>query len=132
MPRRERADTWTTAVNVFGRPLKTPPSPAEVVFENAPQCSDAILPTDLLALLVGSTSVRDSYLIDAGPQPGDLRSDLRLEPESIFFNHNLLNEVAAEEFVAYLHVSEIEVREHVGEERQELVPHGVPEIQDPV
>ena len=37
-----------------------------------------------------------------------------------------MNHLAAEDFVARLHVGQIEVRGHVGEERQECVPDAVP------
>ena len=55
-----------------------------------------------------------------------------LEAEAILLDLDRLDDLAAEGLVARLHVGEVEVGEHVRQQRQEPVAERVPEVQDPV
>ena len=57
---------------------------------------------------------------------------LGFESETIFAKIEILEQRRAENFVARLHVGEVEIREHVGKQRQESIAHHVPEIKNAV
>src|SRR5262249_15607191 len=88
----------------------------------------AVLPPDLLALFVGSSPITDAHFINAKAALGDLDSDFGLKTKTVFLNGDGLNDFAAEDFVAGLHIAEIEVGQRVGHEGQDHVPHRVPEV----
>src|SRR5688572_7767987 len=96
------------------------------VLHDAPQRPDAVPPSDLLPLLVRPARVGDADLEDPALQARELGGDLRLEAEPVLADGDLLQDLAAEHLVAGLHVREVEVGEHVGEQREEAVPHRVP------
>ena len=59
-----------------------------------------------------------------------LHGDLRLEAKAVRADGNALQQVGAEDLVAGLHVGQVQVGEHVGDQREGLVDHRVPERQD--
>jgi hypothetical protein len=59
----------------------------------------------------------------------DLGGQLGLEAEAVGADRDALQDVGAERLVARLHVGQVQVRAHVGDERQDAVPDHVPEEQ---
>ena len=102
------------------------------VLDDADQSAHAVAPSDLLALGVGSTGVRDADLVDAESLAGQLGRDLGLEAEPILLDLDRLDDLAPEHLVARLHVGQVQVGEHVRQQRQALVADRVPEVQHPV
>ena len=100
-----------------------------IVAHNAIEGAEAVLHTNLLALLIRPASVGDPHLIDAQPQPCDLGNELRFEAKPLLLEINLLQHLTAEDLVAALHVCEVEVGEHVREQRQEPVANGMPKVE---
>ena len=81
---------------------------------------------------VGASVVGDGDFVDASAGAGDLGDDLGFEAEALFLEGYGLDEFAFENFVAGLHVGEVEIGRHVRQESEELVAEGVPEIQHAV
>src|SRR5262249_8214840 len=102
------------------------------VAHDAEERLKGVLEADLLAFLVRAAGVGDGDFVDAPGRPalGDLRRELRLEPESVGLQRDALQHLAAAHLVAGRHVREVQVREHVRERRQSLVGDVVPEVQD--
>src|SRR5262245_66115752 len=90
-------------------------SAEEPVADDAGQGGEGVLEADLLALLVGAAGVADRHLVDAPgrPPPGHLGRHLRLEPEPVGAEPEPLEDLAAEELVAGIHVGQVQVGEHV-------------------
>ena len=101
-------DAWR-GIRAWG-PKNAPP---DAVFENAPQRAHAIPPVDFLPLGTGAPVVGDGDLVDACARAGDLGDDLRFEAEAILLDKYRLNQLALEDFVAGLHVREVEIGRHV-------------------
>ena len=106
--------------------------PQEAVFEDAADGADAVFPADFFAFGVGAAVVGNGDFVDAGAGAGDLGDDLGFEAEALFRDGDGLDQLAFENFVAGLHVREVEIRCHVRQEGEELVAEGVPEIQHAV
>ena len=102
----------------------------EGVAKDRPEGHDPVRPADLLAFPVGAPGVRDRHLVDPGVHLGELGGELRLHAEAARPDGDALDDVGAEDLVARLHVREVQVRDHVGEEGEELVRDVVPEVQD--
>ena len=105
---------------------------ANSVFQDAANGADAVAPADFFAFGVGASMIRHSHFVDADSHFSHFSRDLWLETEAVFFNLDFLNDLASENFVAGLHVGEIEVGEHVAERGQEGVSDRMPEVEDPV
>src|SRR6266849_4047603 len=75
-----------------------------------------------------SAATSDAHLIDPQPHLRNLRYDLGLEAESILSDLNRLDDIAAKNLVARLHVGQVQIRQHVRKEREKPVPYGVPEV----
>lgn len=76
--------------------------------------------------------VGDGDFVDADALLGELGGDLRLEAKAVFLDWDGLNNFPPHGLVAGLHISEIQVGEHVGHEREEAIAHGVPKVEHPV
>ena len=63
---------------------------------------------------------------------GEFRGQLRLDAETIGGELQVLHALPPENFIAGFHVRQVQVAQHVGEERQEPVGQIVPEQQNPV
>jgi hypothetical protein len=100
------------------------------VADHADGCPHAVAPADLLALGVGAPAVGDADLVDPPAAAGNLRGELRLDAEAVLLDGDAFDDVAAEALVARLHVREVEVGEHVGQQRERPVAERVPEVQD--
>jgi len=104
----------------------------KAILHNAPNSADAVFPIDLFAFGVGAAVVGDGDFVNADAFFGELGCDLGLEAEAVFLDGDGLQNFPAHGFVAGLHIREVQVGEHVGHEREELVPQGVPKIQHAV
>lgn len=93
----------------------------EIVLQDAAEGADTIFPTDLLAFGIGAAVVGDGHFVNAGIEFGDLRGDLGFEAEAVLLDLHLLDDLAAENFIARLHVREVQIREHVGHGGEHLV-----------
>src|SRR4051812_2706513 len=120
---------WTAACISIGVPGLPPEQPEP---HEAPRRVDAVPPRDLLALGVAATVVGDADLVDRPPCPRDLHGELRLEAEPVRRERDLVEDLAAEDLVAGLHVREVQVGDHVRERGQHLVAGVVPEVDDAV
>src|SRR6185503_8012788 len=107
-------------------------STKEVVLDDAVDGTKPVPVTYFLALGVGAAVVRDADLVDANAELGHLGGDLGLEAEAILLDLDGLDDAAAKRLIACLHVREVQVREHVREEREEAVSQAVPEIEHAV
>jgi hypothetical protein len=103
---------------------------AETELEHRPDRRHGVLESDLLPLVVRPPVVGDRDLEEAIPAARDLRRDLRLDAEAGRLDGERLDHLAPEDLVAGLHVREIQVGQHVRDERQHPVPDGVPEVED--
>jgi hypothetical protein len=103
-----------------------------VVTHHAVQRAEPILRANLLALGVGTSCVRHAHLVDAQPHPRDARDDFGLETKPLLAQVHLLQDLAAEHLVTGLHVREVQIREHVRQQRQEPVADRMPEVQHAV
>src|SRR5207237_4134917 len=100
-----------------------------VVSDDMEQRRDTIAPGDLLPFGVRAAAVGDGQLPDAGARLRQPCRELDLDPEALCPERQALEEVGPDELVARLHVREVQVGEHVGDEREEVVADGVPEEQ---
>src|SRR5262249_5491747 len=89
----------------------------------------AVLPADLLPLFVGPAAVADRTLVDAQLHLGHLGGQLGLDAEAVLLDDDRLGDLAREGLVADLDVGEVEVVEHVRQQRQPAVDDHVPEIE---
>src|SRR5207244_12356769 len=99
---------------------------------DAPQGPQAVSPTDLLPLLIGSGEVRDTDLVDAPRPSSHLGRDLRLEAKAVFVELDAAKHLTPEDLVTRLHVRQVEIRRHVGDRGEELVSYAVPEVEHSV
>src|ERR1700757_4413767 len=100
------------------------------VLDQTPQRTHAIFPADLLAFPVSTAPVADTNLVNPKVALGDLHRHFGFKAETVLFERDRLNDLAAKDFVASLHVGHVEVGDHVGGEREEPVSDRVPKIQD--
>ena len=99
----------------------------ERVPEDRPQGDDPVRPADLLPFPVGPARVGDRHLVDPRAHLRQLGGELGLHAEAVGPDGDALDDVGAEDLVPRLHVGEVQVRDHVGDERQHLVGDVVPE-----
>ena len=84
--------------------------------------AEAVFPADFLAFLVGSSIVGDAHFIDADAfETGDFGGHFGLEAETLLLEVYALDDICPEQFIAGLHVGEVQVGEHVGQESEEAV-----------
>ena len=105
---------------------------AGVVAEDAVQGLPSVTGRDLLALLVGPPVIGNAHLVNTQAHFRYLCDDFRLESEPVFFYLDALNDLSLEHLVTGFHVRQVQIREHVGEESQELVSQIMPEVEDAV
>ena len=104
----------------------------EAIFDNASNSTDAVFPINFFTFGVGAAVVRNGHLVNAQLQARYFGYDLWLEAEAAFFNSNALDNFSAESFETGLHVREVQIRTHVGEQCEEAVTNGMPEVEDTV
>src|SRR5215216_4450541 len=90
--------------------------------------SYAVTPSYLFSFFVRSAIVRNADLENSGPGLRYLCGNLRFKPKPVLLNGNAVQEFAPKHFITCFHVSEVQVSEHVGEQREESVSHHMPEV----
>src|SRR5215469_1249601 len=102
----------------------------EIIFQDAADCAEAVPPVDFLALCVGTATVGNGDFVNWDTKLRDLGRDLRFESKMILVECELLKHFAFECFGPALHIGEIQIREHVAEQGQELIADGMPKVED--
>jgi hypothetical protein len=74
--------------------------------------------------------IADGDFVDAELALGAFHDNLRLKAEAVRTDRDTLEEVRAEDLIAGFHVREVEIAEHVGNQGEALIDHGVPEGED--
>src|SRR5579862_5090856 len=100
--------------------------------EDAPEDAEAVGPFDFLSLRVISSAVADADLIDGAAELGNFRGEFGFDAEAILLDADALEHVGAEHFVARLHIGEVEIREHIDQQREKFIADRMPEIQHAV
>src|SRR5438874_11562317 len=103
-----------------------------IVFHNGNDGTETIVPANLFPLLVGPSRVGDPYFIDTRSSPCDFSHDFRLKRESILLDRDGVEKIAPEHLITGCDIGEVQIGEHVGQQRQDSIPHHVPEIEDSV
>ena len=107
-----------------------------IVFQNAIDGADPVLPADVLSFGVTSSIIGYSDFVNAYALcfgiACELGGHLRLEAETVLLKEDALDDVGAEQLVARFHVREVEVGKDVGEPCQELVAPCMPVERDAV
>src|SRR4051812_25095386 len=85
----------------------------QVVFNDATECTESVLPSDLFSFSVSAAVVRHRHFKHTHVELANFCRDLGLETETIFFDRNFLKHIATERFVTRLHVAEVQVGYHV-------------------
>src|SRR4051812_31463784 len=100
----------------------------EAVLEERPHGREAVLPRDLLPLVVGAPVVADRQLVDPEAATADLGGQLRLDAEvGLAQRLGRAQHLERESLVARLPVRQRRVVEDVREQREEAVAGLVPE-----
>src|SRR5438477_4351226 len=101
---------------------------AETKSKNKPEGGQSVAPVNFFAFLVGAAIVAHWNFINAEAIAGDLGGNLGLNAKAVRDDRNGSKAIGCEGLVAGLHVGEVEVVKHVGEEGEKPVPGRVPEI----
>lgn len=91
--------------------------PKQVVFQNAVNGAEAVFPADFLAFFVGAAVIGNAYLIDAAACFSDLGGDFWLKAKAVFLNADRLDYLAAKGFVAGFHIAEVDIGQHIRQQR---------------
>src|SRR5438477_5270775 len=102
---------------VFAAIVGTGSTAPQVVLQNAVEGGEAVLPGDLLSFTVVSPAIRNRHFIKPAAEPGDLRGNFRLESKAILFDSYFRKQLAAECLITRLHISEIQIGEHIRKKR---------------
>src|SRR2546426_224141 len=92
----------------------------ESVPENKPQRGDAIFPADRFAFRIIAARVADRRLVEPIPATRQFGRQLRLDAEPVGLQLEDFDAFAFENFVAGFHVAEVEIADHVGEQREKF------------
>src|SRR6059058_4387808 len=125
---------WKDAVSAAWTILRFRISPdigRDAEAQDRPCRRHGVLPADLLPVRVAPPVVGDRHLVDAAAQVRHLGGELGLEAEALRADGQALQDVGPENLVAGLHVGEVQVGAHVGEECEQLVADRVPEHEHP-
>jgi hypothetical protein len=90
---------------------------------------DAVLPPNLLAFGIGAAGITDADLVNSAAKLGNLGRNLGLETKAILFESDTLDDLPSKDFVASLHIREIEIAEHIRKRRQYAVAQRMPVVQ---
>src|SRR5207245_8536092 len=124
------APTYTTvaqAATLAYRRLALTPFPArreQVVPQDMEHRRQPVAPGDLLPLGVGAAAVGDGQLPDARARLREPRRQLDLDPEPLGREWQAFQEVGPDHLVAGIHIREVQIGEHVGDERETVVDGG--------
>ena len=84
--------------------------------------AETILPAYFLAFLVSAAVVGDAHFINADAfETSYFGSHLGFKAETLLLEKDALDNICPEQLVAGLHVGEVQVGEHVGQESEETV-----------
>src|SRR5439155_10825382 len=98
----------------------------QVVVEDRGNRPKAVLTLELLPLGVSASAVRDPLFVNSTARAGEFGNNFRLNAKPIFFYLNRFDKWGLEGFVPCFHVGQIDIGQHVGEQRQKFVSHHVP------
>jgi hypothetical protein len=96
-------------------------------FEDDAEGFEAVFPADFLAFFISAAVVTDGHFVNAEFALGALHDDFGLEAETVGADGDALQQVGAKDLVTGFHIGEVEVAEHVGNQGEALVDHGMPE-----
>jgi hypothetical protein len=86
----------------------------QIIFDNVPERSNAISPTDFFAFCIGASVIRNWHLVNPYAfQSGNFGCDFYLKPKSIFAQSKLLYGFAKKYLVPDLNIRQIKVRAYV-------------------
>src|SRR3569833_777330 len=85
----------------------------KIEFQDVPECSETVHRGDLLALFVGSPSIRDRHFVNRAFQLANFRCDFDLEAEARAFDNHVANDLAPKGLIARFHVRHIDVCEQI-------------------
>ena len=88
----------------------------------------AVTPSYLFSLFVRSAVIRNADLENSAAGLRHLGCNFRFTAKSVLFNGYVTQEFASKHFVTCLHVSEVQVCKHIGEQREKAVSHHMPEV----
>lgn len=100
------------------------------MFNDDIDSSHAVAPPDLFALFICSAIIRNANLEKSVASLCYLRGNLRFKPKPVLINGNAVEALAPKDFITCFHVSEIQVRKHVREQREKSVAYHMPEVDD--
>ncbi len=75
-----------------------------------------VFPSNLFPFLVCSAVVGNANFVNPAFCFGDLGSDFRIKPKSVFFYCDILDKRSPEGFVAGFHISQVHICQHVGQQ----------------
>src|SRR6266853_5542970 len=98
----------------------------QVVAEDVKKGSHSVTPCNLFPFQVSSARVANRNFEDPRFCMRELGRYLGLKPETFGLQRQRPGQLSSNGFVAALHVSEVQIAEHVAEHSKEPVSHGVP------
>jgi len=101
-------------------------------FDNNPQGSDSIFPSDFFAFGIGSAVIGNAYFEYPHSQLGDFSCNFWFEAEAVFFDPDRLNNFPPESLVAGFHVGDVQICEHIREQSQDSISYAMPKVENPV
>src|SRR5438105_6055583 len=104
----------------------------QVITQDVEQRGKAVAPRDLFPLRIRPTAVRDRHLPDARARLRQARGDLYFKSETVGRERQTLDQIRPDQLVASLQVGQVQVREHVRQEREHAIADVVPEVEDTV
>ena len=76
--------------------------------------------------------IGNAHFENAQTAYGGFGDDFRFEAETVLLDWDALDDLAPEHLITGFHIRQVQVGEHVREQREESVAHTVPEIEYPV
>src|SRR6266849_1425775 len=104
----------------------------QVVAEDVKKGSHSVTPRNLFPFQVSSARVGNRNFEDPRICMRELGGYLGLKAEPLGLQRQRPGQLSSHGFIAALHVSEVQIAEHVAERGKEPVSHRVPVVEDPV
>ena len=102
--------------------------PKQIVLNDRVDRPDPIPPSNLFSFFVSSTVIGDSDFEEPTTGLSYLGRNFRFKAEPIFFDRDAGQDFAAKRFVACLHVGQVHVGQHVGQQGKKAIADHVPKI----
>jgi len=103
------------------------------IVDDGVERSETIAPGDLLAFFVRASVIGNSHFENpAPPQLCNLCNQFRFHAKAVLFYLHRFDSRSCKSLITTLHIGEVQVSEHVGEQRQKPIANHVPEKKDPV